>query len=109
MNHAVLVIAVTALVTMFLRFVPFLLFGGKRETPPYISYLGRLLPYAVMAMLVVYCLRNISFLSAPFGAPELISCAVAIRISICGSAAPSSAYWGAPPAICCWCSWCSDR
>mgnify|MGYP002561856200 FL=1 len=82
MNHAVLVIAVTALVTMFLRFVPFLLFGGKRETPAYISYLGRLLPYAVMAMLVVYCLRNISFLSAPFGAPELISCAVVALLHV---------------------------
>ena len=82
MNHAVLVIAVTALVTMFLRFVPFLLFGGKRETPAYISYLGRLLPYAVMAMLVVYCLRNISFLFAPFGAPELISCAVVALLHV---------------------------
>lgn len=82
MNHAVLVIVVTALVTMFLRFVPFLLFGGKRETPAYISYLGRLLPYAVMAMLVVYCLRNISFLSAPFGAPELISCAVVALLHV---------------------------
>lgn len=82
MNHAVLVIAVTALVTMFLRFVPFLLFGGKRETPAYISYLGRLLPYAVMAMLVVYCLRDISFLSAPFGAPELISCAVVALLHV---------------------------
>ena len=82
MNHAVLVIAVTALVTMFLRFVPFLLFGGKRETPAYISYLGRLLPYAVMAMLVVYCLRNISFLSAPFGVPELISCAVVALLHV---------------------------
>lgn len=82
MNHAVLVIAVTALVTMLLRFVPFLLFGGKRETPAYISYLGRLLPYAVMAMLVVYCLRNISFLSAPFGAPELISCAVVALLHV---------------------------
>ena len=82
MNHAVLVIAVTALVTMFLRFVPFLLFGGKRETPAYISYLGRLLPYAVMAMLVVYCQRNISFLSAPFGAPELISCAVVALLHV---------------------------
>ena len=82
MNHAVLVIAVTALVTMFLRFVPFLLFGGKRETPAYISYLGKLLPYAVMAMLVVYCLRNISFLSAPFGAPELISCAVVALLHV---------------------------
>ena len=82
MNHAILVIAVTALVTMFLRFVPFLLFGGKRETPAYISYLGRLLPYAVMAMLVVYCLRNISFLSAPFGVPELISCAVVALLHV---------------------------
>ena len=82
MNHAVLVIAVTALVTMLLRFVPFLLFGGKRETPAYISYLGRLLPYAVMAMLVVYCLRNISFLSAPFGVPELISCAVVALLHV---------------------------
>ena len=82
MNHTVLVIAVTALVTMFLRFVPFLLFGGKRETPAYISYLGRLLPYAVMAMLVVYCLRNISFAAAPFGAPELISCAVVALLHV---------------------------
>ena len=82
MNHAVLVIAVTALVTMFLRFVPFLLFGGKRETPAYISYLGRLLPYAVMAMLVVYCLRNISFAAAPFGVPELVSCAAVILLHV---------------------------
>ena len=82
MNHAVLVIVVTALVTMFLRFVPFLLFGGKRETPAYISYLGRLLPYAVMAMLVVYCLRNISFAAAPFGVPEFVSCAAVILLHV---------------------------
>ena len=82
MNHAILVIAVTAVVTAVLRFIPFLLFGGKRETPAYISYLGRLLPYAVMAMLVVYCLRNISFAAAPFGAPELISCAVVALLHV---------------------------
>ncbi len=82
MNHAILVIAVTAVVTAVLRFIPFLIFGGKRETPAYISYLGRLLPYAVMAMLVVYCLRNISFAAAPFGAPELISCAVVALLHV---------------------------
>ncbi len=82
MTHAVLVIAVTALVTLALRFIPFLAFGGKRETPAYISYLGRLLPYAVMAMLVVYCLRNISFAAAPFGAPELISCAAVALLHV---------------------------
>ncbi len=82
MSHAILVIAVAALVTVILRFIPFLAFGGKRETPAYISYLGRLLPYAVMAMLVVYCLRNISFSAAPFGAPELISCAVVALLHV---------------------------
>lgn len=82
MTHSILVIAVTALVTLVLRFLPFLVFGGKRETPAYISYLGRLLPYAVMAMLVVYCLRNISFAAAPFGVPELVSCAVVILLHV---------------------------
>ena len=82
MTHSILVIAVTALVTLVLRFLPFMVFGGKRETPAYISYLGRLLPYAVMAMLVVYCLRNISFAAAPFGVPELVSCAVVILLHV---------------------------
>lgn len=82
MNHAILVIAVTSVVTAVLRFIPFLIFGGKRETPAYISYLGRLLPYAVMAMLVVYCLRNIIFAAAPFGAPELMSCAVVALLHV---------------------------
>ncbi len=82
MNHAILVIAVTSVVTAVLRFIPFLIFGGKRETPAYISYLGRLLPYAVMAMLVVYCLRNISFAAAPFGVPELMSCAVVALLHV---------------------------
>ena len=82
MTHSILVIAVTALVTLVLRFLPFMVFGGKRETPAYISYLGRLLPYAVMAMLVVYCLRNISFAAVPFGVPELVSCAAVILLHV---------------------------
>ena len=74
--HSIKLIAVIALVTMALRFLPFLIFGGKRQTPPYISYLGKVLPFAIMGMLVIYCLRNISFTAMPFGIPELISCAV---------------------------------
>ena len=80
--HSVLIIAVTALVTAALRFLPFLLFGGKRETPAYIRYLGKVLPCAVMGMLVVYCLRNTRFTASPFGVPELISCAVVVGLHI---------------------------
>ena len=74
-THAVLLIAVSALVTALIRFAPFLVFRGGRETPAVILRLGKLLPCAVMSMLVVYCLRNVSWLSVPHGAPELIAIA----------------------------------
>lgn len=82
MTHSALIIAVAGAVTIALRFAPFLIFGGKRETPAYISYLGRVLPSAIMAMLVVYCLRNISFAAVPYGLPELLACAVVILLHV---------------------------
>ena len=73
--HAAGIVAVAALVTMALRFLPFILFGGGgRQTPAYITYLGKVLPYAIMGMLVVFCLKNISLAASPFGAPEFIAC-----------------------------------
>ena len=78
MSHAALIIAVAGAVTLLLRFLPFLIFGGKRETPPYIIYLGKVLPYAIMGMLVIYCLRGISFTAAANFLPELIACAVVV-------------------------------
>ena len=78
-THVVLTIAVASLVTIGLRFLPFLLFSGKRQTPPVISYLGKVLPYAVMGMLVVYCLKD---MTAPFGIPELLGCAAVALLHI---------------------------
>jgi len=74
--HSALIIAVIALVTMSLRFLPFLIFGENRQTPPLIAYLGQVLPYAIMGMLVVYCLKDVTISVAPFGIPEFIGCAV---------------------------------
>ena len=74
--HDILLIAVCALVTMATRFLPFLLFGEKRKTPAIVTYLGKVLPCAIMGMLVVYCMKDVSFLSTPFGVPELIGCAI---------------------------------
>ena len=70
--YTLLMILVIALVTATLRFLPFLVFGGGKKVPKEIDYLGRVLPYAIMAMLVVYCLKGISLLKAPFGLPELV-------------------------------------
>ena len=80
--HAVSIIAVTALVTMALRFLPFLVFGENRKTPPIIAHLGQVLPYAITGMLVVYCLKDISLTSSPYGIPELIGCALVALLHI---------------------------
>ena len=59
--HVALVIGVIALVTALLRFLPFLVFNGRQPMPEVIRYLGSVLPYSVIAMLVVYCLKGVSF------------------------------------------------
>ncbi len=70
------VIAVIALVTAGLRFLPFVVFSGKKKTPRIIDKLGRILPFAIMGMLVVYCMKGISFTSLAGFLPMLIACAV---------------------------------
>ena len=80
--HSMKLIAVIAMVTVALRFLPFLIFSGKRQTPAYVAYLGKVLPFAIMGMLVVYCLRNITLTSMPFGIPELLGCAVVVILHL---------------------------
>lgn len=64
-------VAVIALATAALRFLPFAVF--RKNTPEPVLYLGRVLPYAIMAMLVVYCLKDVSFVAAPYGIPAVLS------------------------------------
>ena len=80
--HSALLIAGIATVTVVLRFLPFIIFGGKRQIPPFITYLGKVLPFAIIGMLVIYCLRNISFSSSPFGIPALISSATVVLLHL---------------------------
>ena len=80
--HSGLIVAVVALVTALLRFLPFWVFGEKRKTPPIITYLGTRLPYAIMGMLVVYCLKDVALTAAPFGIPELIGCVLVAVLHI---------------------------
>ena len=68
------VIALCILGTMSTRFLPFLIFSGKRETPAFVQYLGRALPSATFALLVVYCLRYTD-VAAHFALPEIIALA----------------------------------
>lgn len=74
MKHDILIVAVAILVTVATRFLPFVIFGGNKPTPKPILYLGKVLPFAIMGMLVVYCLKDISFFAWPYGIPELLGC-----------------------------------
>lgn len=80
--HSFWMVAVVALVTMATRFLPFLIFNGKRKTPALLQHLGKVLPGAIMGMLVVYCLKDISLLQPPYGIPELLGCLVVAALHI---------------------------
>jgi branched-subunit amino acid transport protein AzlD len=68
--------------TVLTRALPFLLFPEKKEIPKYIKYLADVLPYTIIGMLVVYCLKDISFLKAPHAIPEAISIAAIFGLHI---------------------------
>ena len=72
-------IAVVVFVTALTRFLPFAFFGRGRKLPVLIEKLGGLLPYAIMGMLLVYCLKGTYFTSFEGWIPALISiCAVTV-------------------------------
>lgn len=95
MMYSVYIVAIMALVTILLRFLPFMVFS--KTTPKPLEYLGSVLPYSVMAMLVVYCLKNVNFLEGSHGIPEFSCVALVILIHklfhntllsiLCGTAA----------------------
>lgn len=80
--HLIWMIVIMAVITALLRTLPFLIFRNNKKTPAFVTYLGKILPYAIMAMLVVYCLKNISFSSVSAWLPEIISCAVVVLIHL---------------------------
>ena len=75
-SHSAVLIAVMSAVTVLLRALPFLVF--RKKVPAYVSYLGRVLPPAIIGMLVIYCLKDTAITAAPFGAPELIAGALVV-------------------------------
>ena len=72
-----LTIGAAVAATLLTRYLPYLLFPAGKETPAYIVYLGRYLAPAVFGLLIVYCLRNVSFSAGgTFGIPEAAAIAV---------------------------------
>ena len=81
-THAALIVLICAGVTLALRALPFLCFGGKDGVPKWLESLGSVLPPAIMAALVVYCLKSVPFGTLADGACQLIAAAVVIAVHL---------------------------
>lgn len=80
--HTVLLVGVMSVGTILLRFLPFLLFPSGKKTPAFVTYLGKVLPFAMIGLLVVYCLKDVSVFSGSHGLPELIAMAVVVVLHV---------------------------
>ena len=72
-RQILITVSVIVFGTILTRSLPFLIFPDSKKSPDYIKYLGQVLPYAIIGMLIVYCLKNVNLLNFPFGIPEGIA------------------------------------
>ncbi len=79
-SHAALLVAAMAVFTVLLRGLPFLIF--RKKVPAWLAYLGRVLPPAIIGMLVIYCLKNVEVLKAPYGLTELLAVGIVIILHV---------------------------
>nr|WP_276327734.1 branched-chain amino acid transporter permease [Dehalobacterium formicoaceticum] len=77
-GQQIITIGVVVFGTMLTRFLPFILFPENKPTPKYVQYLGKVLPSAVLGMLVIYCLKDVNILTGSHGVPELIAIVVIV-------------------------------
>lgn len=75
-EHAIVIILVMGVVTLATRILPVLVFGNGKQVPDYILYLGKVVPYTAMGLLIVYCLRDVSLTAAPHALPEFLALAL---------------------------------
>lgn len=71
-----------ALVTLATRALPFLLFSGRKDTPSYVLYLGRVLPPAILALLIVYSVKSTAWTSQAYGLPELLAIGIVVVLHL---------------------------
>ena len=75
-------IAVMSAVTFLTRALPFLLFDRGEHPPKIVLYLGKVLPPAIIAMLIVYCLKGVSFATPAGWVPALLSCGAVVLLHL---------------------------
>ena len=77
-THALIIMLVMGGCVLLTRILPVLIFGRSAQIPEFILYLGKVIPYTAMGLLIVYCLRDVSIISGTHGLPELIAMIVVV-------------------------------
>lgn len=75
---AIIIVFATAII----RFLPFIIIRKSIAKRKYIKFLGDMMPYSMIALLVIYCLKDVNLIKYPYGIPELISIAIIIILHI---------------------------
>ena len=73
---------IIAVATLIIRFLPFIIIRNSIAERRYIKFLGDMMPYSMIALLVIYCLKDVNLIKYPYGIPELISIAIIIVLHI---------------------------
>lgn len=79
-EQQVITIGMIILGTVLTRFIPFWLFPADKPTPAYIQYLGKVLPAAVIGLLVIYCFKDVSLIAGNRGIPELLCAGITLLL-----------------------------
>lgn len=82
MEHSIAIICTVAICTLLTRALPFWILGGRKEVPPTVKYLGKALPPAIMAILVVYCLKGVNIFVGSRGIPEFLGIATVVLLHL---------------------------
>ena len=78
----IITVLILSCATVLTRALPFLIFSRMKSPPKIISYLGRALPPAIFALLLVYCLKNVNFIASPHGIPEIIALIIVVVLHL---------------------------
>ena len=75
-THLLIMVLVAGACTFATRLFPFALFGGKKQVPKFVQYLGNVLPVAILGILIVYCLKDFEQGNVNYIVPQLIAVAL---------------------------------
>ena len=80
--HLLIMVLVAAVCTFATRLFPFALFGGKKQVPKFVQYLGNVLPVAILGILIVYCLKDFEQGNVNYIVPQLIAVALTAGVHL---------------------------